>query len=104
MFVGLGRVLSGEVRRGDKLYLIRGDKSELVSVEGVYLMMGQYLEGVESLGAGNILGLRFEEKAGVVFKSGTLSSRQDCCALNIRGEDQKSMGLLKVKVTVDNMD
>lgn len=105
VFVAFGRVYSGTVRRGQKLYVLHpkhdparalqklsehkleeevhsladlhGDNHmTVVTVTDLFLFMGRELEGLDFVPAGNILGLGGLEDH--IMKSGTLSSTVAC--------------------------
>ena len=85
VFLGFGRVYSGVLREGDKMYVINGayDPSqpedgacEEVVIEELYLMMGQGMFRVKEVPAGNVLAIGGLEK--YVLKSATLSSTKMC--------------------------
>ena len=85
VFLGFGRVYSGVLREGDKMYVINGaydpsdpgeDACEEVVIEELYLMMGQGMFRVKEVPAGNVLAIGGLEK--YVLKSATLSSTKMC--------------------------
>eukprot|EP00058_Branchiostoma_floridae_P024350 XP_002609840.1 hypothetical protein BRAFLDRAFT_264998 [Branchiostoma floridae] len=101
VFVGFARVFSGNVKRGQKLYVLGpkhnpshalqqmsdapGDLSQLkhvaaVEVEDLYLLMGKELETVDQVPAGNILGIGGLQAH--VLKSATVSSTIACPAFS----------------------
>jgi len=92
--IGFARVFSGTVRKGMKVYLIpetpakvawataysfKGPMQELQLSE-IYMIMGQNMESVERVPAGNILGIGSLES--FVFKSATLSNDLNVACFN----------------------
>jgi elongation factor 2 len=53
--IATGRVFSGSVKTGDKVFLV--DASRESEVKQVFLFMGAFRETVEAVGAGNVVGL-----------------------------------------------
>jgi len=85
VFLGFGRVYSGVLREGDKLYVINGaydpsdpgeDACEEIVIEDLYLMMGQGMFRVKEVPAGNVLAIGGLER--YILKSATLSSTKMC--------------------------
>jgi len=75
-FVGFGRVFSGTVQKGHKMYVLGGEEPTEIHISELYLMMGQGMFPVDEVPSGNLLGIGGLDK--VVLKSSTLSSSLDC--------------------------
>eukprot|EP00736_Rhodelphis_marinus_P004080 Rmarinus@m.18833 len=79
-FVAFARVLSGTLRKGQKLYVlgayydprVRNTHCSAIIVDALYLMMGRSLESLDSVPAGNVCGIGGLD--GHVLKTATLSS------------------------------
>ncbi|WAQ98372.1 LOW QUALITY PROTEIN: EFL1-like protein [Mya arenaria] len=88
VFVGFARVYSGRVRKGQKLYVLgpkhdpahlsSDDHVTVATVTDLYMFMGRELEALESVPAGNVLGIAGLEDH--ILKSGTVSSTVACTA------------------------
>ncbi len=53
--IAVGRVFSGSVKPGDRVFLVRVGQEDEVKL--VFVLMGAFREAVEAVGAGNIVGL-----------------------------------------------
>ncbi|KAJ2366139.1 Cytoplasmic GTPase/eEF2-like protein (ribosomal biogenesis) [Coemansia sp. RSA 2607] len=82
ILVGFGRIYSGTVRVGDKIWAMqpkynaksKNSQSYLkhVTVRALYMMMGREFVRLKEVPAGNVFGIR--GVAGAILKSGTLAS------------------------------
>ncbi|KAJ2793993.1 Cytoplasmic GTPase/eEF2-like protein (ribosomal biogenesis), partial [Coemansia guatemalensis] len=87
VLVGFGRLYSGTISVGDKLwamqpkYNAKNPKThgflKQVTVRALYMMMGRELVRLQSVPAGNVCGIR--GVAGAILKSGTLASDAQTC-------------------------
>eukprot|EP00727_Mastigamoeba_balamuthi_P009892 m51a1_g5525 hypothetical protein (1034) ;mRNA; f:428118-431927 len=86
-FIAVARIFCGVIRRGKPLYVLAPryepsrpeEHSHPFVAEKLYLLMGQALEDVEGVPAGNILGIG--GLGGLIIKTATLSSSLACPAL-----------------------
>ncbi|PIA19245.1 P-loop containing nucleoside triphosphate hydrolase protein [Coemansia reversa NRRL 1564] len=87
VLVGFGRLYSGTISVGDKLWAMQPKYSaknpkthsflKQVTIRALYMMMGRELVRLQSVPAGNICGIR--GIAGAILKSGTLASDAQAC-------------------------
>ena len=99
--VAIARVYSGNLRVGSRVYVFGANHSPEqpdvteVEVPHLFLLMGQSLEPINSVGPGCIVGIGGLEN--VLLKTGTISSTIDCPNFS------KLFGLSKglVKVTIE---
>ncbi|KAJ2778792.1 Cytoplasmic GTPase/eEF2-like protein (ribosomal biogenesis) [Coemansia javaensis] len=87
ILVGFGRIYSGSVSVGDKLWAMQpkyspGDARthgflKQITVRSLYLMMGREFVRLQSVPAGSVFGIR--GVAGAILKSGTLASDAQTC-------------------------
>lgn len=117
VLVAFGRVFSGRLERGQKIlaktprprsvnaenkfstdFTIEYDTSE-VQVDGLYVMMGQSLQGVQAMSAGSICGII--GLANVVFRMATLSNLATCPSFSplYRG----SVAILRVAISTEKL-
>ena len=84
-FLAFARVYSGILRKGDKVYVLHSghdpsdydaEKIEEVTLNELYLMMGQGMFLVDEVPAGNLLAIGGLERS--ILKSATLSSSLEC--------------------------
>lgn len=110
--LGFARIYSGKLRRNDKVYVM-GPKAvktlntgvsfenEVVeiTVENLYLLMGQYPEGIGEIPAGNIFGIGNLEN--IIFKTGTVSNSPKCQSLSPKVSHSKA--ILKVSISTPDL-
>ncbi|KAJ1840105.1 Cytoplasmic GTPase/eEF2-like protein (ribosomal biogenesis), partial [Coemansia sp. RSA 486] len=87
ILVGFGRIYSGTVRVGDKVWAMQpkfkasnaSTQSYLkqITVRALYMMMGREFVRLQEVPAGNVFGIR--GVAGAILKSGTLASDPQKC-------------------------
>ncbi|KAJ1901963.1 Cytoplasmic GTPase/eEF2-like protein (ribosomal biogenesis) [Kickxella alabastrina] len=87
VLVGFGRIYSGTIRIGDKVwamqpkYNAKGANSQSylkrITVRALYMMMGREFVPLQEVPAGNVFGIR--GVAGAILKSGTLASDAHEC-------------------------
>ena len=92
IFLAFSRVFSGVIKKGQQLFVLqpRYDPREAIlegqlpphacrfTVEGLYTLMGRSVSQVESVSAGNLVGIAGLEES--IVKSGTISSTLACPA------------------------
>eukprot|EP01061_Rhynchopus_euleeides_P026981 TRINITY_DN43937_c0_g1_i1.p1 TRINITY_DN43937_c0_g1~~TRINITY_DN43937_c0_g1_i1.p1 ORF type:complete len:997 (+),score=418.70 TRINITY_DN43937_c0_g1_i1:185-2992(+) len=86
-FVGVARIFSGSIKKGDKLYVLDpkhqpgGEATaQEITVTQLFLLMGKGLAPVESITAGAIFGIG--GLGASVLKSATLASSPDACGFS----------------------
>ena len=101
ILIGFARLLSGEVKTGDELYVL-GPKYNpqypdkhisKVTVGELYYIMGKDLESLDSVPAGNVFGIAGLE--GKILKNGTLCSLPTG-GLNLAGVNLGSAPIVRV--------
>lgn len=104
-FYAFGRVFSGTVQTGQKVRIMGpnykpGSNSDLVkkNIQRTVLMMGRYVESIDSVPAGNTVGLVGVDQ--YLLKSGTISTHED--AHNIAVMKFSVSPVVRVAVEVRN--
>ncbi|KAI9155923.1 Cytoplasmic GTPase/eEF2-like protein (ribosomal biogenesis) [Blastocladiella emersonii ATCC 22665] len=91
VMIGMARLYSGRLRRGDTLYVL-GPKYDpslgldqphvtRIAVDALYILMGRDVEELGEVGAGNLFGIGGADLERAVLKSATLSSTLACPSL-----------------------
>jgi ribosome assembly protein 1 len=103
-FIGFGRIFSGTLKVGDKIYVLGPKYSpsnpkehcSLIEVTNLYLMMGRTLEPIDEISAGNVFGI-----GNIDFlKTVTLSTSQACVSF----DKMASTAAPIVRAAVDAVD
>lgn len=112
--LGFARIFSGRVRRGQEVLVIgvkpkkildeNGETIEIpdiskAKITGIYYFNGQYPEGIEEASAGCVVGLAGLEN--YIFKSGTISTSEEC--LSFVPISSKTKSILKVSVSTPDI-
>lgn len=99
--IGFARVFSGVLRVGQKVFVMGAkhghngiEDIKEVEIKHLFLLMGSSLQLVESVPAGNIVGIGSLED--YIIKTGTISSSPQCP--NFQTAKTISMGLIKVAI------
>lgn len=69
------------------------------TIDNLYLLMGQYPEGISEIPAGNIFGIGNLDE--IIFKTGTVSSLSNCLSLSPSVSHSKA--ILKVSISTFNL-
>ncbi|KAJ2733508.1 Cytoplasmic GTPase/eEF2-like protein (ribosomal biogenesis), partial [Coemansia sp. Cherry 401B] len=87
ILIGFGRLYSGTISVGDKLWAMQPKYNpkdprtqsflKQITVRSLYMMMGREFVRLQSVPAGNVVGIR--GVAGAILKSGTLASDAQLC-------------------------
>lgn len=105
IIIGFGRIYSGTIRVGDKIwamqpkYNVKNPQSRSflkpVTVKALYMLMGREFVSLPEVPAGNIFGIR--GVAGAILKSGTLASDFQRCP-NLAAMHSEVQPILRVAI------
>lgn len=114
LVLGFARIFSGTIKRNQEILVIgvkpkkvEGENGEIIEmpdiakakITGLYFFNGQYPEGINVASAGCVVGIAGLE--GDIFKSGTISTTEDCISFVPVSSQTKS--ILKVSVSTPDI-
>ncbi|KAJ1736071.1 Cytoplasmic GTPase/eEF2-like protein (ribosomal biogenesis) [Coemansia biformis] len=109
VLVGFGRLYSGTVSVGDKLWAMQPKYNakdarthcflKQINVRALYMMMGREFVLLQSVPAGSVFGIR--GVAGAILKSGTLASDAQACP-NLAAMHSESHPIVRVAIEPAN--